>query len=413
MTAIKFTRNTRGTGRTSPNTDGYKGLILNGVAVEDGVQLATSYELNRIEDAEDIGITAEYDIDNKVLVHYHIDEFFRGKPDGKLFIWLTAQTVTLTQMCDKTLAHATQFLKENKGKIKTLGVARNPATGYTATLTTGLDADVLTAIDKAQALCNLQKTLNRPLTIILEGKQLNGSISSVLDLHTKNAGDVAVVILQDLDIAALDALFAKHAAVGTALGACGKRRVNESIGFVGTTENGTNLQDAATGRWLRPGLSNNQPLSFFNDDPETGDFVLLDGKGFLLGETFDDYPGVYFGNDNTCGDLETDFTSIRASRVESKAHRTLYLALIPSIRSTQLIDPETGFLATTTAMALEAIGNEAIAKNMAGEVSGFKTIIDPEQNLITTNNLNVQFEIVQTGTLNKISGTITYKLKLS
>lgn len=410
--AIRFTRNTRGTGKVGANTDAYMGLIAGGVAVSGGMQLATSYEFNRIEDAEDIGITPAYDIANKVLLWYHIDEYFAEKPDGKLFIYVVAQTNTMADMMDIALANGIVFLKENKGKIKTLGVVRNPATGYTPTLTTGFDADVMAACLKAKALCASQRNLNRPINVIIEGRQLNGSVSAVVDLHTLDCGDVTVCAIQDLDIAALDGLFAKHAAVGTALGASAKRRSNESIGFVGTADYGTNLQRPETGRWMRPGLSSNNPLSFYNDDPDNGDFKLLDDKGVLICEVFDDYLGVYFGTDNTCGDVETDFTSIRATRVYNKAHRTLFKALIPSIRSTQLIDADSGKLAPSTVMSLESIGNNAVKNNMPGEVSGFRTIIDPDQQLLTTNTLEVDFEIVQTGTLNKINGTITYRLKL-
>lgn len=88
------------------NEDGASGIIVTGVAgsfaLGDVLGPFTS-----LKEVEDIGIDAAYDTTNSVLAHRHISDFFEGAGQGtKLYVMVVASTVTMTQMCDKTLTHA-------------------------------------------------------------------------------------------------------------------------------------------------------------------------------------------------------------------------------------------------------------------------------------------------------------------
>ena len=203
MGKLIVTKKTGGLGRRTPSEDNVSGIMTTGIAVVGGLQLDTNYVLLSIDDAIALGIDADYDDTNSVLLYYHISEFFRMNPDGELHLRVAAQTQSLTDMANKANAHAKALLSATGGKIKQLAIIRNPLTSYVPVLTGGLDGDVLTAIPLAQALYVEENvSFKRPCQMIIEGRSFNGTVAAATDLRSLSAENVSVTIGADPIISA-------------------------------------------------------------------------------------------------------------------------------------------------------------------------------------------------------------------
>lgn len=414
MGKLTIVKNTGGLGRTNPNEDNWSALCMNGITVSGGAQLNTVYELNNIADAEVLGLDKAYDLANKVLVWHRIRMFFVLAPGAKLFIMLVSQATTLTQMADKTTANGlAKLLRDPKaaGKIKQAAIARNPASGYAPVSgTTCFDGDVLTdtsgtysgALVKAQQLAEEEEGLHRPLVLFVEGRGFNGTVASALSLHSLAYNQVATIIAQDADVAALDALFAEYAAVEVLLGLAARRAVNECVGYVADG----NIQNQADGIFVKPALSNNSLLSAISE----ADRDILDSKGFIIPQVYAGYAGVYLNDSYTCVELADDFFSIENNRVMNKAIRLAYLALVPEINKSILVDADSGNISLGDCKYFESLANLALDNMLrAQEISSYATFVNPDQNILAESELVVNLEIVPTGTARKIKAKIGFK----
>lgn len=395
--------------KVSPSEDNYAGLLLSGVAAT-GIVLGTVYELNKLADAEALGLDATYDTANTVLVHEHISEFFRMCPEGKLFIMIVAQTITLTQMADKTLAYAAKLLRDPLcgGKIGYLGIGRNPASGYAPVITGGLDNDVALntlgvytgAVIKAQALAAEEKSLHRPVIIIIEGKSFNGTASAAINLADAAVASpqVAVVIGADLAVSGLNAAFNSYAAVGTALGMRAHRKVSENIGWVADG----NIQSGADGKFLNSGLSSNLPIIASNYTD--ADLKTLHDKGFLVIRRYAGAPGVYFYGDRTCVIATDDFSTLANNAVMNKAIRKAYLRLLPNINSNIKVDPANGRLAPSICAYFEEEAKIELKQIVTdGEASAVDAYMNPNQDVLGTSLLAMDIVITPVGNAGQIT----------
>jgi hypothetical protein len=353
--------------------EGVAALVMGGVAVVGGAQLNTTYRLYSPKGAEDLLLTAAYDTTNKVNVNYHISEFFRLNPTGELHIRLVAQTVTLAQMCDKALTHLKQVLVDGGGRIRKAGVVRNPATGYTPTLSGGLDADVIAAIPKAQELADDEFANDRPVNnIVIEGREFNGTVGAATDLRAIVGGpyrDVTVCIAQDGQRADDDALFAKMAAVGTCLGLATNKLPSASFA---RPISSNNLTSVTAGRFLDARLSSGALLSSLTQ----GDQNALHNKGYVFARQFNGYDGVYFNQSSNCVPVTDDYNSSELRDVMNYAVRLVRPVLIPYINSTLPVKAG-GRIDDGAAKGIEA-DVRSVLTAMSNEVSSISTVIvDP------------------------------------
>ena len=153
------------------------------------------YELRSLQAAEQLGITAS--APELASVYYQLSEFYRKSPGAILMLMVVGQDVTLTEMADRTLPYAKKLLSAKNGRVKQLALHLNPAAGYVPVITTGLDADVLGAVAKAQALAAEEFAQHRPVFICIGGHGLALDTSTAADLTTKLAENVAVVVAAD------------------------------------------------------------------------------------------------------------------------------------------------------------------------------------------------------------------------
>lgn len=393
LTGVKINRLNGGLGRKNPTQDGTAMLIVKGAVAATGLALKTAAELLSLQNAEDLGITAAYDDTNAVLAHYHIDEFFRTAPDGKLFIVLDDGTLTAAEI--KVL------LKQNS-EVKLLGVALNAPTG--------LDVLPSTFVPGYQAIADDLRAESRNISAILvEGGVYNAAtaIAAYEDLRTLDSGNVAVVISQDPVIRALKPAYATHAAIGTALGALSVRGVNESLGSVDIAnkpaaargQRDYPLTDLARGRWLDTVLQSGQAFSSLS----AAELQALNDKGYIFVASYNGYAGFFFNDSHTATAVSSDFSRIENNRVFDKAANLLRNVMLPKVKANIAKDPTTGTILDAAATELEALGNNALRQmQAAGEISGFDTYIDRAQTLANDVPLRVKAQVVSNGIIHSI-----------
>lgn len=425
MGSLKGVNIERGTIGASVNqgADAITGLLATGVAVAadaangiSGIALGQTVKLTSLTDAEAYGINESYDSTNSLSVYRHISEFYRMFPNGTLYLMLYSG--------DMEAAFAEQYAKkliiDANGEIRILGIANTPAAA-TEEYLNGFPEDVFGSIQLGQQLYDWAFSTFRPCQIILEGRDFNAAnAASALDLRNitisnqvLEAFKVSVCIAQDWKFAdGLDAIRKKMADLGTMLGSIAKKAVNENIGEV----EGGNLVDTTNNKWLVAGLSNHQTIAGWDSQLEA-----LDSKGYIFAISYTGIVGYYWNNDHTCTPIKKDKDgyfneyTISYGRVHDKAVRDLRTCLLPKVKSTQPVDPDTGKLPQALVTYFERLADDDVFNAMAAEglITAGKTTVDPESDLlISPRELKVSFVLVPTGQIDEIKGTINLKTSI-
>lgn len=384
-----------GLGRQQPTDDGISALITQGVAIAGKLALGTVYELRSLAAAEAIGITATST--NFAKTHRHIKEFYRQSPGAVLLFMAVARTVSMTDVCDRALAGGAKTLLSNaNGRVKQLAVALNPAAGYTPVTTGGLDADVLSAIPKAQALAAEEFTQHRPVVVVLAGHGLQADGLTGFDLRTQGSELVSVVV-------GTDAALPTEPAIGTLLGTISAASVHENVGWVGKF----NL--AGDGAFVNAGLSNGKTLAQLLP----GELASLHERGFLFAMQHAGADGFYWNDSSTCTALESDYAYLENVRTINKAAIIARRALLPSLKG-PLPLTAAGELRPEVVGTLESQVKTAIEAGMlrADEISACDVYIDPAQNVASTSVLEVKLAIIAVATGRQLEVTVGFTQSL-
>ncbi|CAM2903988.1 DUF2586 family protein [Flavobacterium frigoris] len=361
-------------------------------------------------DAAQKGITEAFDKDNNVNVYRHVREFYRNAGEGVLLNFMAVpQTETLVSICqDTTNDKLKRLLIDSDFKVRQLAVALNPTVAGVPV--DGLVPDVVDAISFAQGMAELAYNQFMPTHIFLEGYQLGG-LSSVVphlrEIENVAATKVTMVIGQDWQYADTKTGIAqKFADVGTVLGVCAAAAINQNIG----DNEAFNLMDAKKSAWMIPGLSSHQKNKEIFEQLQT-----FEDKGYVFGLSYAGLAGIRINNDHVCAPIIIDDEgnlnehTIAYGRVMDDCARQLRTAYLPKIKKTYPVD-DLGKLPTGVRVSLETIGDN-IFNDMenAVEISGGKTTIDPDSDLLVAKELKVAFNVQPTGVLGYLNGTINLK----
>ena len=403
--------------------DAITGLLATGVAVEadvangiSGIALGQTVKLTSLTDAEAYGINEAYDSTNSLSVYRHVSEFYRICPNGMLYLMLYSGNMEAAFAEE----YAKKLIVDANGEIRILGIANTPTEEATEYLN-GFPEDVFGSIQLGQQLYDWAFSTFRPCQVILEGRDFNvANAASALDLRNITINDqvleafkVSVCIAQDWKFAdELDPIRKKMADLGTMLGSIAKKAVNENIGEV----EGGNLVDVTNNKWLVAGLSNHQTVAGWDSQLEA-----LDSKGYVFAISYTGIAGYYWNNDHTCTPIKKDKEgyfneyTISYGRTHDKAVRDLRTCLLPKVKSTQPVDPNTGKLPQALVTYFERLADDDVFNTMAAEglITAGKTTVDPNSDLlISPRELKVSFVLVPTGQIDEIKGTINLKTSI-
>lgn len=403
---VRITRGNGNLGRLAVSEDGIAGIIVSGVAVAgpDGFALTDVLgPFNELADAEARGITEAYDTTNTCLAWRHIKDFYDYAPAGsKLYVMVVAKTVLMAEMADKDELYATKLIDQAEGKIRILGITRVPDGAYVPAYTDELENDMWTAVDNAQELQEEEFSLrHRPFSIIMEGRNWQGDISQTKDLRdaasSPEANRVTIMIGGDPEVRSAHAGATAYAAVGIALGKAAAVPVNRNIGRVKDGKLKVITVDFSSGD-----VYSDFTLADLND---------LNDKGYVFFRNHIGKPGYFFNDDHTASVITDDFSYLNRGRTLDKACRITRQVYIEDLLDEVLVDQETGKLPPSTIKHYQGSIETAIEQQMVavGELSGVNAFVDENQNVLSTDKIVTQLNLVPTGTAREIHTTVAYE----
>jgi len=364
-----------GLGRRNPEQDMVSGLLFDDAATP---QFASDKveRLASLEDAENLGITSDYDTPVQ-SVYYQIQQFFRMNPSGDLYIMKTTAS-SYEEIAGKAL----DMQEKANGNIRQMAIIYSGATTFVQTQA---------AVAKAQSQAALAYNDFMPFEVILEGKGFKASVAT--SLAGLNAENVSVVIAMDAEKATN---YKNSAAVGLALGAISKSKVSENIAWIEKF----NLTGEGFAKAGFVGGEEIKTLGTLSD---------LNEKRYIFVKTHTGLPGVYFNDSHTCTTGTSDFAYVENNRTINKATRLMRTALLPKLASPVLVDID-GKLPQSVSKSFEGLCRSALEAMVANqEVSDFDVYVDPKQNILATSELKVKAEITPIGTARKIMVDLGFK----
>lgn len=394
-------------GRAAANLDGVCALIGSGVSVENKFALGDILPLRSLADAEAYGITQEYDVTFKSLLYHHIRAFYDNAGEGvELYVMPVVDTVTMTQMADKTGNYLPVLLDSLKGRIRMISITRTPPANYAPTYTGQFDPDVWTAAANAQALYEQQFEKHRPVQIFIEGRAFRGTAASAKDLRDGatglNANRVSIVAGADMAVSELFDEAEGYAAVTVAMGRAAAIPVQRNIGRV---------KDGPIVIRGIAGVSSGSDLSMFTET----ELDALDEFGYVIMVQRDGKTGYYLNNAHCACPIDDDYSHIYRGRPIDKAARIVRQTYMDELLDDVQLDETTGKLAPSVIKHYQRIAEKAIEINMLAneEISGVSVYVDPDQDVLATDKIVTAMRIVPKGMVNAVEVVLSYSNPLS
>lgn len=366
---VQFNKGQGGLNRQNATTDAVMALVVHTPDIE-AASLNAAIRLIQPSDLDEIGYDESYDANNGILLRHHVGEFFAFAPQGTLFVIPT----------DKATAAAFFAGNEAKSIFREFPEIKRAGFVYNAEV---LDLDLTAEVNAAQLFVDGLEEDH----ILLDGIYLEarGIGVAAINLRELTAPNVSPVIAQDRDVAALDAAYAKYAAVGAVLGMRAARKVNENLGSVDIINKPLDkrgnisfpLTRELEGRWIKAGLSDGTAVSTLSkaERKQLTDF------GYIYAGNFAGFGGYYFNGEPTCIELASDYSSGENNGVWNKAARGIRTALLPKVRGWFKRNVATGALTSTMTTNLENLAGKPLETMMVNEeLSGYDIRIADGQN---------------------------------
>lgn len=358
--------------------DGVFGFLISAEAVSTTFLLNTPYQVRGMRDVAALGIKDT--IPNHIL-YKTLKEFFAEAGDGTE-VWFMGMARTTKQSDWFTadgsgVVPAQKLLDTANGKLSMLCAAFSP-TGYTVTVTNGLDADVWAAAAAALTFAD-SYTANKfaPFYVLLDGYAFDGNKTTLKDLNTMTNNRVQVM-LGDTETRT-----GTYASKGTAVGVLAGRKAKSAV-------------QVNPGR-VRDGSLSNTKAYILDTPAELYDITALHDKGYVTFRTHTGKSGYYFTDDPLATEPTDDFKYGTHRRVIDKALRIVHSRAINYVLDDLALKAD-GTLLPVQAKSIETDIIEAIYNGMTaqGELSadpddpkdrGCICVVDTTHNMYTDNRL--------------------------
>jgi hypothetical protein len=374
------------------SNDGESLLIISSANIGATPQTYSSFD----DFVNDYPILQNFDDQNKTIFTYHVRRYFE-QTSQKLHLMIVSGLIHNSSLFDTSSPEYTSvknYIVSQNGAIKLVAVALNPS--YIPILSNGVEDTLVNGIAKAQALVNNLANDGYYINILLEGRGVDISSNTLINLRGINAPNVSVIAFRDANYSASRMLYYfaagfiethpnNYTEIGMALGVLANRSVEENIGEVAKGALPA-MGSVAIGTTLIKNISKTK----LNE---------LADKGFIFARQHVGLTGFYLSDDPTCTVITDDFAWITRNRVINKACIITRRVFTQKLLGKVLTDPDTGKLSTITIKSYEADIENAINNEMVtlGQCQAVDAIIDPNQDVLTTNSIEIQLRILPFG----------------
>ncbi len=368
-------------GQTLQTADGVCGMVLVGVS-EGTIVQGTPLTVISLSDAQSKGLTQT----NNPIAYKEITEFFNEAGNGAtLYLLLTANTVTVDAMADQTNANgATKLLDFAAGAIRILGIMDDPG-AYTPTITNGINSKVATAKTNMQTLATTYFNKQWPFRAIIAGENYSGTATALTDQTTASQNRVAILIGDTV-------ASTNRAAIGLLLGRLSAIPVQRKVSRVKTGP-----------------LSTPAAYIVATDAAQYTTTSTIHDRGYISVRTFANKTGYYFTGDPTCTATTDDYCFVARGRVIDKAQIIAYATYVEEIDNEVLVNADGTLDAGYCKFMEQQIINQlSLIMKANNEISNVLCYVDPSQNVLATNIVNVVLKIVPVGYSSTISITLGF-----
>lgn len=392
MQDLTITRTNGNIVRSLAGEDHISGLVFYSATLptaDEGVAGFTTTErihaISTIETAEKLGITDDAEAWETKVLHYTLASIFAMNSGVSLYVGIFKPATG-----SNAFSEIKQIQNYAGGRLRQVGVW-NGAVELSDTLLNSLQS-VRTTLEQQ----------NKPLSILYAPK-----VANVTSLPTNVAkigrNGVSVIIAQDgagvaadlYNDAANKTAKASVSALGDLLGAVSKSKVHQSIAWV--EEFPTNIAVAAFGDGTK------------YCDLDTATIEELDAARYIFCRTYDGLAGSFFNDNYTLDVATSDYAYINDVRTMDKAVRGVRTYLLPKLGRPMKVDKSTGKLDRTAVEHLITTGTKALEDmEKAGELSGYKFDIDPDQNILATSRVRGVIKNVAVGVMRNLDLEIGY-----
>lgn len=344
----------------------------------------------------------------KNAVVYHVTEFFRMNPESVLYLGIKTGG---TAIHEKDIAALQNWAN---GTIRQCGV---------------LTSKLRTKLGDYQAECVAMEGRHTPLSLIctdtgctvtvtnptepateltvtpaeVSPYKLTDLTSTSTNLTSAGRCNVSVLVGFDHDNDLIQkklGYYGYYGCLGTCLGAVSKAAVHECIAWVQKFPLGLK----------EPGLICDKIIS----EVSTSDQEAINDNRYIFVRTHVGNADNYFNDSHTLDEATSDYAYIENVRTIDKACRGVCANLLPYLCSPLKVDAETGQLDPGTVAFLETTAGKALEDmEKAGELSGYRAEIDPEQDVLATSQVEVVIKNVPMGVMRKVHVKIGFTTSLS
>lgn len=392
MQNLTITRTNGNIVRSLAGEDHISGLVFYSATLPtatEGVAGFTTTErihaISSIETAEKYGITADAAAWETKVLHYTLASIFNMNPGVSLYVGIFKPATGGAN----AFSEIKQIQNYAGGRLRQVGVW-NGAVELSDTL-----------VNSLQSVRTTLEAQNKPLSILYAPK-----IADVTALPANLAkigrSGVSVIIGQDgagvaaeLYADAANAAKASVSALGDLLGAVSKAKVHESIAWVESFPTNIAVPAFGDGKKYR--------------DLDEAVIETLDTSRYIFLRTYDGLAGSFFNDNHTLDEPTSDYAYINEVRTMDKAVRGVRTYLLPKLGRPMKVDADTGKLERTAVEHLITTGNKALEEmEKAGELSGYRFDIDPDQNILATSRVRGVIKNVAVGVMRNLDLEIGY-----
>lgn len=383
LSTVTVNKGSGGIGRLPASQDYISGILFynntlpSSFGSSDRVKVVYS-----IDGAESLGIT----VATHAVEHYHIDEFFRANPTGKLWVGFYAIPAGAYDFAEVTTMNQTV---ENEIRQWAIYCANDEA--HATALTTTL-----------QGIIDALPGSAKEAIFLLHADMSGTAYGSLGDLRALNAPNVCNIAAEDgAGVGAALAVSEGYSisAIGAYLGHISRSPVNESAGYVAAH----NFSDGV--ELETPALATGDLVRDLTTTALGG--VKDDGYAVLRKHT-PEVAGTYSERMPAAVPFTNDFAFIENMRVMNKAVRQVRASLIPELARPLLLNDD-GTLSDETVEYFESLADKQLNNMLAsGEISAKTVNIDPTQDILATDTLVISIQVIPTGTAEFITVNIKF-----
>jgi len=352
-------------------SDGVCGLVLTGTT-EGSVTAGTPFLIRSYTAAINLGLTET----NNAFALKQVREYYSESGEGaELYLMLVPDTMLASQMADVNNANGAKKLLDYAGrKVRYIGLLRDTF-GKTITVTNGMDNDLPGASVAAQLLATTYAANPHqyPFRVVLGAQKYSGDATQLVDGNTLSQNRVAIVVG--------DTVNGEGAAVGLYLGRRSKSPVQRKSSRVRT--GALNVTTAYIGAVLAEQYTNTD---------------IVHDKQFITFRTFPNKTGYFFTGDPARTATTDDYALVPRGAVIDKAQILAYATYVNEVDEEIPIGVDGKMEAGYCKSLEQAIINQINGIMTANrEISGVECYVDPNQNVLSNNTVNIVLRITPVG----------------